>query len=512
MMIKKIRFEHVSLLLTVIYILVCFFYIEKHPLFSWDETFWMEPSCRFLTERSFSSPSSFPPDLGFETTNVAYGRIFLFINAIIFYLLGIGIWQMRLLSFISGIMVLLLTYLIAIKLFSNKKIAAFSVLILATSHLFMLLSRFVRPEMLVTLFLLLALYLFLRAEEKGSKLLYFLSGLSASLSIDVHLPGVISIFMFALLILNKIIKKELNYKFLLAATAGVITGLLWWIIMHLVVNYDIFFFQMQNFWNSGNYLLLTLKGIPKILLKEFQRYYQFFWVARPHRNMYWLLLFAISFIYLVKNSSKKSYRTLLLALLGAIIGFTFVVPGPNTFYLMFIFPLLVISVSNFLYQYYCSNHKFKRFVAITLTLGLFILLSAENFYKFYYFRKADYDSYISKIKPYIPENSVVMGQLTNWLGFRNQPYYGDLLLFRNGSYQWQHLKKYLSEKNVRYLIVDKWFYDFASKTNGTEQLNSFIKNNCILVGAIEDEFYGSYEYTNKPETLITEIYNVKKNN
>ena len=215
---------------------------------------------------------------------------------------------------------------------------------------------------------------------------------------------------------------------------------------------------------------------------------------------------------MIKNSNKKSFGTLLLALLGTIIGFTLVVPGRNTFYLMFIFPLLAISVSNFLYQYYRSNHKLKRFVAIALCFGLFMLLSAENFYKFYYFHKADYYSYISKIKPYIPENSAVIGQLTNWLGFRNQPYYGDLLLFRKGSYQWQHLKKYLREKNVRYLIVDKWFCDFASKTNGTEQLNSFIKNNCILVGATEDEFYGSYEYTNKPKTLITEIYKIKNYN
>ena len=402
--IRIIRFENVLLILTAVYILVCFAYIEKHPLVSWDETFYIEPSCRFLTTGSFSSPSSFPPALGFETTNVVYGRIFLFINSIIFYIFGVGLQQMRLLSFISGITVLLLTYLVAIKLFSNRKIAAGAVLILATSHLFMLLSRFVRPEMLVTLFLLLSLYLFLLAEENGSQFLFFLSGLSAALSVDTHLAGVTSIFMLMVLMVKKMTEKPLNYKFLPAAAAGVITGIIWWIVMHIVLNYDIFFFQIQNFWSYVSPPTWELGSISNIFLKEFQRYYQFFWVARPHRNVYWLLLFVISLIYLVKNRNEKSCKTILLAMLGCIIGFTLVVPGPNTFYLMFIFPLLVISVSNFLYQQFVSNHKLKRFAAIILTLGLFMLLSAENFYKFYYFRNADYHSYISKIKPYVPEN------------------------------------------------------------------------------------------------------------
>ena len=141
-----------------LYSLVSFLTLDKYPAFYADEAFYSEPSVHLLNEgRIFSSYYAYIP--GFETSNIIFGWIFTFFQAVSFKFLGITMISIRLQSFLAGFLVLWLTFLISLELFSDNYLAAIAAAVLALSHVFIFAHHFGKTHMDVAFFVILTVFL-----------------------------------------------------------------------------------------------------------------------------------------------------------------------------------------------------------------------------------------------------------------------------------------------------------------------------------------------------------------
>lgn len=148
----------------------------------------------------------------------------------IFYILGPSLWAGRFLSFICGLIVLILTYFFG-KTIGNSKIGLTASFLLTTSIAFSWHSREMRPEMMLLVFSTLSIYLFYRAWQEGRDLFLFLSGLLSTMSVQVHPNG--SIFAFAILIIYPVLyRRKLLSRSSLLLILGLFIGFAFWLVFN----------------------------------------------------------------------------------------------------------------------------------------------------------------------------------------------------------------------------------------------------------------------------------------
>ena len=144
------------------------------------------------------------------------GKSFFYANFItIFYsIFGKSIFLAKLLSSIVSLLTILLVYKIINLIWANNNSAIYSLLFLAFSPIFILISTFTLREIYSIFFLLLAIYFYLKYEKSNYIFFFYLSLIISFVHIYIHGPMALVIFslIFAYYFSNifKIIKKEYN--------------------------------------------------------------------------------------------------------------------------------------------------------------------------------------------------------------------------------------------------------------------------------------------------------------
>ena len=145
-----------------------------------------------------------------------------------FSLLGPQVWAGRFLSFLCGVLVLVLTYLFG-KQLGGSKVGLAACFLLSTSLAFSWHSREMRPDMMLLAFTTLSLYLFHRAWAEKRDGLLFLSALVASIGVEVHPHSAIfslsMLFMYAIYFRKRILSRST-----LLLVAGFSAGLVLWVL------------------------------------------------------------------------------------------------------------------------------------------------------------------------------------------------------------------------------------------------------------------------------------------
>lgn len=318
--------------------------LDCYPIANSDEATYCEPAWNLWTKGKISL-SFLPPMGGFaESSLVQHGRILTAFRALIFGLFGVSLFTARIPCFLAGMGLLWLTYLFAFKVFKDQAIALFSAVNLALSHQFFFASHFARPDIFVALCAMGALLLI----EKG---FYFWAGLTAALAMDMHPSGnwacwvlagwmVFNLWPARRWILGWIVyRNDLKKNGFVAL--GMAVGLAWWFGIRLAFN-SWAFFKEQAKWNT---LYGQVQSPLGLLMDEWHRWYNFFWLGAYHRNMFLLLLFSLAVVHAVKARARPEFKTLLGVLGGSMLGYTFGVPAKGTVYLIYGYPLIIISMS-----------------------------------------------------------------------------------------------------------------------------------------------------------------------
>jgi len=488
----------IFIFLGIAYLLWHLFYLDKYPIIDLDDSWMAVPSWEFIHTGNFGSPM-LEGIYGLEKSNIYHGRIHMFFQIPFFLGFGLGAYQARFPSFLTALVVLYLTYLLG-KVFYSQSVALLSCFLLSLSGIFIITSHRGRQDIFLSLFILLAIFIYLKAKEKNSSFLCFLSGLTAGLSIDIHLNGIIvPIFIIVLFLFDS--KKNIFEKKFWIAFSGISLGIFWWIITHILPDIDLF----VNQWNAivlGKFstpIYSTSFNLINMLISEVNRYKQWFWDATGHRNMIELFLLLSGIVTsIIFGKSKNKYLLLILSTFVTV--FVIIVRQKVPYYLIYMYPFFILL--------FCKGVEIvsdkNRFISKTL----YLLLAGFYFLQLSYislkYKDINYNKYISNVKKFVPLNSTVLGDSILWFGFADKKIYK---FFADASYLHHvQVKKmtpesFIQDKKIDYIIF------------GEEQTNryfsqNFIKSNCVLVDTIIDKYFGAQLKIIPGKIYKTKIYKV----
>lgn len=497
-LLKNRNFRRTAILiLFLFYVTIHLLTLCKLPSIWRDDAWMSDPSWNFLKNGNFGS-SLFEGFYGLEKSNTYHGRIHLISLALVFKLFGYGPYQARIVSFLSGLLATFFIYLIGKKLFDIKVGATAAVLFLFF-RTFMYYSHWARQEMMLTLFILAAIYLYLLAKNK--KFLFFLCGLIASLSMDVHLNGIMLPIVIGVLFLFEYrmkFFKQIGFWFYFS---GVILGIIYWIALHILPDPSLFWHQWNDYLKGiFNPPIFSGKNLFEILICETERYgyiFRYTKAGEKYLDFFEMTVTIIAMTFGIRRNPEK--KILLIIVLTFISLFPLLVAQKSVFYIIYLYPFFILSIAAFSYN---SKNQFR---IIFGKIAVLIIILSNIFYcsfRLIESRENNFYKYLETLKSFIVPGCAIAGQPTWWYGFYNSTskYYA-LAVFDGG----QNLSAFIKEKNIRYILFDEYW-----KKNSSEETKEFLRNRCVLIATLKDKFYGAEAFLPHPTSFYTlEIYKVK---
>ncbi|MBA7495004.1 hypothetical protein ES702_05583 [subsurface metagenome] len=497
-----------------------------------DEPWLSDAALQFLKNGRFGF--SIFGDLYGLDKDVGFGNIHLFAEAMMFKLFGFGLYQARLVSFLSGLLLIWFTYLLGKKLY-DRKTGIMSAVLFSLSGMFVDVSHFARQEMMLALFMAVSLYLYLLAREKRSKILYFITGLLLALSLDVHPNGVAMIVFIGVLFLWEYKSKVFKEKSFWFILCGLFLGVIYFFGVHRLFLYQ--WNTEYRSWHRSQAPILVIMNFGEFLRRILVRnniYLPYFTGGQFHHKIVisLFILFAIaSAIYRRREADK------ILLLISGVFGiFYFLIfANPLISYWIYLYPFFYILISASIFSlikdYQIGTLKWrtsKKRVYIGLAmLMVILLLGAGRYVKWTYKAFSGspdardsyyYYSYLDKLKVHIPENAVVLGNIVWFYGFYRQPYiaiyyFEWVLEEKNEKIRKKHgadFAEAVEKRKIDYIIIDDDFRARMSRGSGIppDQFFPFLRNKCELVATVMDGYHvGGFT----PDELHrTEIYRVKR--
>jgi len=518
----------------VVFFLMHLYSLDKAPNAVFiDEPWLSDAALQFLKNGRFGF-SIFGDLFGLDK-DVGFGNIHLFAEAMMFKLFGFGLYQARLVSFLSGLLLIWFTYLLGKKLY-DRKTGIMSAVLFSLSGMFVDVSHFARQDMMLALFMAVSLYLYLFAKEKRSGILYFITGLLLALSLDVHLNGVAMIVSIGVLFLWEYKSKVFKEKSFWFILAGLFLGTIYFFSVH-----RLFLYQWNTEYYSANRTgspIMSIMNVQefyrRILIKMKDFYLPYFTGGEFHHKIVIsiFILFAIaSAIYRRREADK-----MLLSILGVFGIFYFLIfANPLIAYWVYLYPFFYILISASIFSlikdYQIGILKWRTYekkVYIGLAILMVILLiGAGRYAKWTYKAYAGspdardgyhYYSYIDKLKAHIPEDAVVLGHTMWFYGFYQQPYiaiyyFEWALKEKNEKIRKKHgadFAETIEKRKVDYIIIDDDFRARMSRGSciPPDQFFPFLKSKCDLVATVMDGYHFGGFTPN--ELHKTEIYKVKR--
>lgn len=365
-----------------------------------------------------------------------------------FAILGMGLFQIRLVSWIFACVLLLLVFLVGRRSYGTLA-GALAAFLLSLSPPFVQASHFARHDIMLAVLIMAVFLLTQIAFEKEKIWAHLLAGLLIGLSPDVHPNGVFFIVGFGVLYLfayrMKIFRKRGAWVFAI----GVLIGVGYYVAGHILPS-PAAYAAINKFWSQGSHQLPLFSPIRLLesLVQEVGRYHFF-------DNGLDFALIGASAVYLVWRRRRADLN--LLAFVGASLAcFVFFVGNKNDVYAILFYPFFILMVAETLASLITSASNSSQVRAFALVvLVLFVVNSAVH-----YFRPAisnrnyNYYAVTDQIKQAIPEGARVMG-LPNWyLGLSDYDYRSSLGLTYYHILNNYGLTQGLEAIRPDYMIVD----------------------------------------------------------
>ena len=162
--------------------------------------------------------------------------LYYWLAALIAKLIGFNEWAMRLPAAISGVLTVVTTYLLG-KKFYNERTGCLAGLIAMTAFQFLVQSRIAELDIVLTLFMTLAIYLFYLGYTTGERKFYLWSYVPMALAVlikgllGVALP-VCAVFLF--LLFKKELRKAKEFHILPGILIIFLIGLPWYIAEYII--------------------------------------------------------------------------------------------------------------------------------------------------------------------------------------------------------------------------------------------------------------------------------------
>jgi len=409
------------------------------------------------------------------------GFLFLSTLSAIGHFLGYGLYQMRLQPLFFSVVSLILTYIVSLVLFEDKKKALLAVFFMGFSAKYIGLAHTVRQEsMLITCILGIVLLFLLGRREKNPVFIYYAAFLSGA-SISIHANGVFLPLMLCFLLFGvyREFGKRFNRVFLGAFAFSILGSLIF-------IFFD-YFPHREYYWQLFNSNLLngvtnSINGsisIEVLRSRLYNIWMTFFWESRYHRYMFYFALYVLSVLGAL-FFRRRAHIVLFLML--AYILIVILLLHESQFYFIYTVPFFSLLLSSVLIE---MQNRFealsiKRTLVSVGIIGVmvsYILLLAGTLLAY---RNYDYSRQIKLVKSVVGENDKFISSDSYFFGFNsNINRYSHYLLYN------YDLKRLMREMRIGFFILDSSSNSFLDTGKGSDYENSkrnlsFLNNECVI--------------------------------
>lgn len=535
--------DRAFLLVLVIYIVLNLPFLTSYPPvdYTGDESWYMNYSIELIKTGRIKG-SMFPFAGGLDEGNVFAPWLYSGALSAFFVFLGKGLWQGRLLSFLSGLAILYFTYRIG-REFCGRTVGLAASAILASSIFFTWSMREIRPEAMFTAILLASFCFFYRFLASKNAKDIFLSGFLSALLIEVHPNAIVA--CLSLILLYGILYRKILSVGTIALMAGFIPVIVLWFFV--------------------NYLPYRGSGGPVSLLKVHENYLppilegewgQIWYITRDRlaglkeilistevymNNIPLIFSFVLpgaAFVVwtLLVRRNLKLIAWLSLPLLTLWVSATIV--GPRVFqvsYLTYYMPLFSLLIASLLLgikghlnpeneiaarppgarndgEKPSAHASAVSAYAIAILIGAIIasniIDAAETNLRFKEYKKR-YDNMMHELKTTLPQHAAVLGSTNYYQAFQgNDRYY----TWKFMQYSCPDFGRTVRTLNVDYIILDdilrnlsiRWCFDAYYE----RKIVPFLVKQCELLKSI----MVGYPNFNGTDNFLREvhIYKIKK--
>jgi 4-amino-4-deoxy-L-arabinose transferase-like glycosyltransferase len=463
------------------------FFFQQLPYFQsrWieDENSYGDAAWSFAREGRIHMSMYPPTDIGSvvdvrpPVMSIALGGVF--------RLVGLGVWQARLLPFLAALAAIFVTYLLGAYL-ADEWTGAIAALLAATDSLLFVAGRTTRPESLEAFLNTLAALLFIAAMRRNSWKASLAAGLVAGLSMNLHINGVIAPVAMGLWALYEygptVWRKPVAWTFAVTVALCILPYILW-------INADAIhqraYFEMRN---------LVDYRIVSRFQGEVNRYSDFIGIGNlkmplpvqiPVRAPIAALIVAGLGVLWVRNRGLFWYLGLLLV---AHMGWWYYLGNKSVRYTAVAAPLfaLIVAAGGVALA---STPRLRQFVA-ALWLLYAVIGIAGNLYVSNRFKGADYNTLSAQLRQVVPAGATAYGAATFWLALHDRRYYSyDRSPF---DYAMANLKPQYLILNDRIMLHGSGFGEDNFSEIRTKA-EAFVQSHAEKVASISNPFYGDLE-------------------
>jgi 4-amino-4-deoxy-L-arabinose transferase-like glycosyltransferase len=370
-----------------------------------------------------------------------------------FATLGLGLFQARLVSWIFGVVLIIVTVIVGRRSYGNLS-GYFAALFLALSPPFIQASHYVRPDIMLSTLGMTSYFLTLIAFEKNRWWAHLLAGLLIGLSFDIHQNA--SLFAIGLGVLYLF-----NYRFRVLKQSGTwlfvfggLLGVAYYAFVYVLPNASDFFnYYRFSLGISHQMPLMTLNplSILKSAREEIGRFHFF-------ENSLDFALIGASVVFLALRR-KRADRFLLIFTGSVFIAFVLLVGNKHDIYAILLYPCFMLMVAETLVSLVRGSQRFSPQSAFaSALLGLFLFSSLFHLVRpVTEHRNYDYYAITDHIKSVIPVGARVMGLPHWWLGLADYDYSSSLGLTFSHFINGDSLEEGFDALRPEYLIVDTGF-------------------------------------------------------
>jgi 4-amino-4-deoxy-L-arabinose transferase-like glycosyltransferase len=365
-----------------------------------------------------------------------------------FALLGMGLFQIRLVSWIFACVLLLLVFLVGRRSYGSVS-GALAAFLLSISPPFIQASHFARHDIILAT-LIMAVFLLLQiAFDKEKLWAHLLAGVLIGISPDVHPNGVFFIVGFGVLYLAVYRLQIFRKRGAWAFGIGALIGVGYYVAGHILPSPEAYA-AVNKFWSQGSHQLPLFNPIRLLesIVQEIGRYHFF-------DNGLDFALVGASAVYLIVRRQKAD-RHLLVFVGASLACFVLFVGNKNDVYAILFYPFFMLMVAEALRSLVASAAQSTAVRVFMLTVLLLFVVNST----IHYLRPAissrtyNYYAVTDQIRQVIPEGARVLG-LPHWyLGLADYDYRSSLGLTYYHIYNKYSLTEGLEAIRPDYVIVD----------------------------------------------------------
>lgn len=398
-------------------------------------------------------------------------------NGLVYKLAGVGILQSRMVSLLSALAVIFITFMLSNQMlnlpWSIDRLLILSALFLSTP-MFFVLARSNRPEMLTLLLVLSALLTHARYQRTNGANWLIISALCCGLALTTQAYAVFAfIFLYFSLYFGPQRERRLLLVFIFIFTLPlIIYG--WWISQ----DPSSFIYQaLVARHAASNFGLLNL----------FERY-RYFFTSFENAATTLFFIFSICLLFLLRSVIKDKATTIMftppLFLKLCFMTVFIIIPVINKYYYVVLLPFIYLF-----FIFILDRNKNRWFYALLYLYLIINLLGLAIYCNKYW--GYDYPAYGRRIIAQLPApgSFSVLASPSLYPALRSYHFYA----LNNGSIirpdqTYQGLKSRIARLKIKYIVFQEYNEELYAKLN---YLTQFLARDCRLIAKVQDPYYGS---------------------